>query len=493
MPSNDTRLNQLIDARITAGSNRVALGKASGGTEAKQKALAVDEKANRALAVTEPEMPANEPSAPTGLTVEPFSRALAISWDVPPRNQHIRETEVRLYENPNPSGDVAERHLTNDFNHISANLLVKEYEVWVRYIDRWDREGDWATSLGTPLPSVADRIEEGTQALGRDFADLLNNPELNNFDSPEKLADATLETLSRASNGEYGAAGEGIVNYRMMAAIDVVAARALFGSAIIERAMMAEASVGDLQFDRASGNRIKLLRGDIEEVSASSIVTSSLNAATITLANNGKLVAGQTSLDSTGVSIAPASVYLNPGSNSAYKVGVNGDWSFMHFFTNSDSPPARGMHLRADGIDGTARYGLLAFSATEGGSLSPSESARAYLYKMRGGGPLFRVDGSIDARDDLIVGNELSLSNARVLRPRWVTSDVGPGQTLTWDHTFGGNHIAYLEYFSAGWRQLTNAQPGWNIRASGSDILITNNNSATISVRGTAFNMGGFV
>lgn len=176
---------------------------------------------------------------------------------------------------------------------------------------------------------------------------------------------------SEPSPYKIPAMGVGALAARILASWDLTAVRAMIGTATIESAK-------------------------IDKLTVNKLVGGTISAETIVLGSGGQLRAGQTTLAADGVTIAASNNYLAPSQDTAYSISVLGGWANAHFFSNDDTPPARGWHFRADGPSGGAGYGLITWTTTTDGLLS--DAARMYLYKMRNDDAILRVDGTISGR-----------------------------------------------------------------------------------------------
>lgn len=140
----------------------------------------------------------------------------------------------------------------------------------------------------------------------------------------------------------------GAIVTRMLTALDLAAAQALFKNASIEAA-----AIKELTADKIVGGTIS---------------TTTINVLSqMTLGTGGKVNAGPfVFLDSGGMSMARQEGYTTPAINRAYKISSTDDLSAVAFYNNGTS--SQGVQLRADGSSASNR-GTIALQATARGIL----------------------------------------------------------------------------------------------------------------------------
>lgn len=138
------------------------------------------------------------PLAPTGLTVDPFSRTLAVSWDAPPVEDGVAKTTVRIRKVSDLS--IVRSIETADVAAVVGDLPVIALRVDAFHTDLYGLSSGYSTSVdATPDKSVADLITEETAVAAGQFSNLLNDPGLAALTDPAKLADGVVRSAAQAS------------------------------------------------------------------------------------------------------------------------------------------------------------------------------------------------------------------------------------------------------------------------------------------------------
>lgn len=500
--------------------------------EAKQTAQAAVQTINDADIVPNDGVP---PTTPTGVQVNPISRGIEVFYDLPQRADRVEEVEVTL---SSASGTQVKR-----YEELGAvvirELLVQQYTVTIRFVDAWGlRSGASAQVTVTPLRSVADEITEETIVAGGDFAQLLNNPALAAFDSPDKLVDGVLGTLSGASAGTYPA--DRILNPRLLAAWDVVAARAIISNGIIERAMIANASISTAKIDdlavveakiaNASITTVKIANASIttakvDELSVSRLTAGNISAANMNLVGSGAfnavrgdgLIYTKFSID--GIQLRDTgSFYEDPRVNVGSKItpikGLTyGAWGF------TQTSGVQGSYLVAVG-DGT-HVGRMAIEAfpnyasigtdnsarilMDGGRGSPQFnllelSANQVVLKSLNGGFQTTLEGGLKVATGITdINGTMDIQSTLTLRGSTNLADSGTrGFHRYFDQTIGGsasyvyNHglpgipydVQVWELIGGGnWRKVVDGTRGWEVYTGTDSVIVSNTQASGRRVR----------
>lgn len=167
---------------------------------------------------------------------------------------------------------------------------------------------------------------------------LLQNP--NTSASITKMQLEPSYGKSEPSPWTPGMISTGVVNARMLMALDVTAVNGIFKNGVFDTALIADAAItnakiGDLQVNDAK----------IANMFASKLRTDSLTATTITLTNSGiiRSATSKVSFSGTGLNLSPASDY-GSGIDAEYKISA-GSWGALMWFDPSTNGSTRGFGL----------------------------------------------------------------------------------------------------------------------------------------------------
>lgn len=122
---------------------------------------------------------------------------MGAAWDAAPADQYVVRTKVELVRGD--TGAVlakASPEAAAEF----FDLALVPYTVRAAHVNRWGRQGPWATAgPQAPRPSAADQISAQTRVVAGELSELLNDPGLAPLTDPEKLAEAVVRGAALAA------------------------------------------------------------------------------------------------------------------------------------------------------------------------------------------------------------------------------------------------------------------------------------------------------
>lgn len=253
------------------------------------------------------------PLAPENVqvTAVPF-RELDVTWDPPPAEDFVDKSVLEV----TPDGSFTFTIEGTPFNAFADKLEGGvPHEVRVMFVDRWGRGSDWSdTFIETPMRNVGEQID----LAAAEIAGALGWANLEPLTDPEKMGDDVVTARAMATQNFAGL------------------------NAWIENGAIQNALIGSLTVDK--------------------IISGQITTAEIEITLSGKLIAGQTVLNASGLGLPPTSLLSQIPSASQTISNTGTKFSSFHFFDERTISGTRGCVVRADG-DGTSRghaaiYGL---------------------------------------------------------------------------------------------------------------------------------------
>lgn len=294
------------------------------------------------------------PAQPTGGTVVPLNRSLAVSWDAPAVSDRVDFTWVSI----NPSGDptpVWEEQVKGTNVLVPGLTAGTAYEVWIRHTNIWGRRPyadslDWLQigTTWTPTGNITTAVADEVDLAGATISGELG------YDNIEDLT-AALAALKI----DDGALGGTKLTANTITAGQMAAGDAAFINAWIGTAAISSAKIASLTADKIAAGTIN----------AGTITV----ASTLTIGTGGILNAGSASLTENGLKMSDAS-----GIEGSFP-GNAGDWitppdalvvpspyAGIGFFNDTSANDSRGIILRASGGEFTSKKGIVTISADNG-------------------------------------------------------------------------------------------------------------------------------